>query len=144
MEHAYSPVLSNLAKACEKQHRPREAELFWALSDYYDTSADPDSQAGFSDLAKDFADDDSSYLTPIREAATLAADRGALRMATWGGKVNAIQKSAVERYVKKGDELLEGKSLFVCAACGFIFIGETAPDICPVCKAPAPRFIKSS
>ncbi|GAB6277520.1 MAG: hypothetical protein SAMD01599839_20600 [Rectinema sp.] len=36
MEHAYGPIFSNLAKACEKQFRTREAELLWKLSGYFD------------------------------------------------------------------------------------------------------------
>ncbi|MHB8936584.1 hypothetical protein [Rectinema subterraneum] len=36
MEHALGQVFSNLAKACEKQYRAREAELFWKVADYFD------------------------------------------------------------------------------------------------------------
>jgi rubrerythrin len=146
MDHAYSPILSNLAKACEKQYRAREAELFRKLADYFDQ--EPVSKPGdklatsFSGLISDLNADEATFLEPIRNAAAAVADRGALRMATWGGKVNAIQKSAADRYEKKGDELLEGKSVFVCEACGFLFIGEQAPELCPVCKVQAFRFSK--
>jgi rubrerythrin len=146
MEHAYSPILSNLAKACEKQYRAREAELFRILAAYFDQ--EPVSKPGdklansFSGLISDLNADEATFLEPIRNAAAAVADRGALRMATWGGKVNAIQKSATERYEKKGDELLEGKSVFVCEACGFLFIGDQAPELCPVCKVQSFRFSK--
>jgi len=39
---------------------------------------------------------------------------------------------------------MDDSSLFVCEACGFIFLGKAAPEICPVCKAPAKRFSKVS
>lgn len=31
---------------------------------------------------------------------------------------------------------------FVCSVCGFVYEGEEAPAQCPVCKAPAEKFIK--
>ena len=33
-------------------------------------------------------------------------------------------------------------SKFVCSVCGYIFEGESAPEVCPVCKAPAEKFNK--
>ncbi len=146
MEHAYSPILSNLAKACEKQYRAREAELFRKLAEYFDQ--EPESKptdklaTNFSGLISDLNADEAAFLEPIRSAAAAVADRGALRMATWGGKVTAIQKSVADRYEKKGEQLLDGKSVFVCEACGFLFIGEQAPELCPVCKVQSFRFSK--
>ena len=31
---------------------------------------------------------------------------------------------------------------FVCSVCGYVYEGEVAPDQCPVCKAPADKFIE--
>lgn len=31
---------------------------------------------------------------------------------------------------------------FVCSVCGYVFEGEAAPEQCPVCKAPASKFVK--
>ena len=33
---------------------------------------------------------------------------------------------------------------FVCTICGYVYEGEAAPEACPVCKAPASKFIKQS
>ena len=33
---------------------------------------------------------------------------------------------------------------FVCSVCGYVYEGEEAPAQCPVCKAPAEKFIKQS
>ena len=33
---------------------------------------------------------------------------------------------------------------FVCSVCGYVHVGPTAPDFCPVCKAPASKFIEQS
>ena len=31
---------------------------------------------------------------------------------------------------------------FVCTVCGYVYEGEAAPEVCPVCKAPASKFNK--
>lgn len=31
---------------------------------------------------------------------------------------------------------------FVCAICGYVYEGDTPPESCPVCKAPASKFIE--
>ena len=31
---------------------------------------------------------------------------------------------------------------WVCSVCGYVYEGETAPEKCPVCKAPASKFLK--
>lgn len=31
---------------------------------------------------------------------------------------------------------------FVCTVCGYVHEGDSAPDICPTCKAPASKFIR--
>ena len=32
------------------------------------------------------------------------------------------------------------KKKFVCSVCGYVYEGETAPEQCPLCKAPASKF----
>ena len=33
---------------------------------------------------------------------------------------------------------------FVCSVCGYVYEGDTAPEFCPVCKAPASKFVEQS
>ena len=33
---------------------------------------------------------------------------------------------------------------FVCSVCGYVYEGESAPEFCPVCKAPASKFVEQS
>lgn len=42
---------------------------------------------------------------------------------------------------KKAKEILI-MAKFVCSVCGYVYEGEEAPAQCPVCKAPAEKFIK--
>lgn len=33
---------------------------------------------------------------------------------------------------------------FVCSICGYVYEGEQAPDKCPICKAPAAKFVEQT
>ena len=36
------------------------------------------------------------------------------------------------------------KKKFICSVCGYIYEGEAAPEQCPICKAPASKFVELS
>lgn len=135
-----STVFSNLAKACSKQLRPEEAGLFTKLADYYQGNAPSLTDQDFNQLLEAVQSDLTEDYPDCFDAAKTQADRGSLRALTWSEKVTKIHKSAVSRYEKQQDTLLEKASIFICDACGFVFIGSDMPDICPICKAPRSRF----
>ena len=54
MDHAYSPILSNLAKACEKQYQARAAELFRTLAEFFDKEPEGKPATGFSGVLNCF------------------------------------------------------------------------------------------
>ena len=33
---------------------------------------------------------------------------------------------------------------FVCSVCGYVYEGEAAPEVCPICKAPVSKFVEQS
>ena len=33
---------------------------------------------------------------------------------------------------------------FVCTVCGYVHEGDSAPESCPICKAPASKFVEQS
>ncbi|MGI6029641.1 MAG: NADH peroxidase [Candidatus Heteroscillospira sp.] len=33
---------------------------------------------------------------------------------------------------------------FVCSVCGYVHEGDSAPEVCPICKAPASKFVEQS
>ena len=33
---------------------------------------------------------------------------------------------------------------YVCSVCGYVHMGDSAPEFCPVCKAPAEKFVEQS
>ena len=53
-----------------------------------------------------------------------------------------VTPSLVSRYLQNGEALLADTEIWVCTACGFVFIGDNPPQQCPVCKVPDWKFEK--
>ena len=136
-----SALCSNLARGCEKQYKPGEAEQFRALADYFASVTPPVEDAGVELVASLLQSDVDGY-PGVRAAADAASDRGAARICVWGEKVTRMLSSLVGRYLKEGEAMLAGTSVWVCTVCGFVYIGDEAPELCPVCKVPAWKFEK--
>lgn len=137
---ALSAIFSNMSKAAAKQQFEEKADLFNVLSNKLWT---PGSKEGTLQDFKDLISKDlSSNYPELQSKAEKVGDRGVLRALRWGRKVATIQKSLVDRYTAKGEALIENNELFVCEACGFIYLGTKVPDLCPVCKAPKTRFLR--
>jgi len=133
-------IFSNLAKAAEKQQREEERGLFMILAERLQSAPAPG--GSLAALKEKIASDIPNDYKEINLAAAEKKDRGILRALRWGEKVTTLQKSLIDRFLDKGDALLEGNDLYVCEACGFVFLGSQVPAICPVCKAPSKRFSK--
>jgi rubrerythrin len=74
------------------------------------------------------------------KAASEVNDRGAKRALVWSEKVTRILKSLLVRYQKEGNAMIDNTGVYVCTICGFIYIGDKLPDICPICKVPNWKF----
>ena len=131
-----SAICSNLAKGCEKQRLMTEMDAFNRIADYFRARMTPENDKTLIDAAKILDDDIEKGYAAANAAAKKAADRGAQRSLVWSEKVSAMAKSLLERFAKEGDALLKNTSIYVCDVCGFIYLGETPPEICPVCKVP--------
>ncbi len=133
-------MCSNLARGCEKQYKPEEAALFNELAEFFKSAAAPADHPDYDQLL-DLVEKDLEESFPYAfVVASEAKDRGALRALTWSDKVTRILKSLLSRYQKEGNAMLENTGVYVCTICGFIYIGDTLPDICPVCKVPNWKF----
>lgn len=133
-------LCSNLAKGCEKQYLPREAELFRVLADWLTASAPAPENPAAGDVAALVARDLSEGIPAANAAA--ANDRGAKRALVWCEKVTRILRSLMSRYEKDGAPVPEGAFVYVCTICGFVMIGKEPPALCPVCKVPNWKFEK--
>ena len=76
-----------------------------------------------------------------------AAEEGFDSIARAFERVAAIEKRHEERYlkllenVKKGEVFVKaGEKRWECRNCGHVYIGEKAPEVCPVCKHPKAFF----
>ena len=57
-------------------------------------------------------------------------------------KVTNILYALAQRYQKEGEAFLANTQVWVCTVCGFVYVGDAAPALCPVCKVPAWKFEK--
>lgn len=136
-----SALCSNLSKGCEKQFRPEEAGLFARLADYYDSKRQPAASHQFEALS-DLILKDLEIYSSTSGISGAGEDRGALRALVWGEKATRILSSLLGRYAKQKDMLLENTNVYVCEICGFVYIGDEPPQICPVCKVPSMKIRK--
>lgn len=137
-----SAICSNLARGCEKQYKDREAELYRQIADYFAAAA-PDEEGADREVLADLVKNDLQKGYPdVRVAAAEEEDRGTLRICTWGEKVTNILNSLLQRYEREGESFLKDTRIWVCTVCGFVYVGDQAPELCPVCKVPAWKFEK--
>lgn len=137
-----SALCTNLARGCEKQYKPEEAALFTELAEYYKAVSAPAKEPSFDKLLALIERDLEEDFPKANAVATADQDRGALRALTWSEKVTRILKSLLTRYKNGDDKELENTGVYVCTICGFIYIGDKLPEICPVCKVPNWKFEK--
>jgi rubredoxin len=137
-----SALCSNLARGCEKQYLPEESSLFTQLSEYFKAAAAPAAASNFDALLALIEQDLSDGFPSAHAVAARDHDRGALRALVWSEKVTRILKSLLSRYQKEGPTILEHTGIYVCTICGFIYIGDAPPELCPVCKVPNWKFEK--
>lgn len=127
-------IFSNLAKSCEKQYLENEEKLFLELSEHYKAMINIEN----GDL-NDIISANEKDNTLINQAFNIAdkyADRGSKRVLTWATKTNNIIKAILSEYQEKGSEYLKNNKVWVCDICGFVYVGNTPPEICPICKVP--------
>ena len=134
-------LCSNLARGCEKQYKEEQSRLFAQLADYFTSVAPAVNDASVEKLCAMLEGDAQNY-AHVRSVADENADRGAARVCVWGEKVTRMLSSLVGRYLKEGEKMLADTQIWVCSVCGFTYIGDNPPELCPVCKVPSWKFDK--
>lgn len=137
-----SALCSNLAKGCEKQYLGEEAKLFTELAGYLKAKTPDVEQADAKHLLALAADDLNGGFGAANAAAKADSDRGAQRALVWSEKVSRIVNSLLGRYKNEGIAFLENTNLYVCEICGFLYVGDNPPELCPICKVPGWKFQK--
>lgn len=134
-------LCSNLARGCEKQYMPAEMALFNQLADWFTQHTPPVEDATVEAIAAQLQQDIADY-PKVNQVGADYGDRGAQRVCTWGEKATRMLSSLMNRYGREGEAMLADTDIWVCTACGFVFIGKMAPELCPVCKVPSWKFNK--
>ena len=137
-----SAVCSNLARGCEKQYQDKEAALFREIADYLSAVQPPVPDPSLDKLIELIRQDLNQGYPELNAIAAANGDRGTQRICVWGEKVTRILDSLLNRYQKEGESFLQDTQVWVCTVCGFIYVGDNAPPLCPVCKVPAWKFEK--
>ena len=137
-----SALFSNLARGCEKQYQEEARKHFQIIADYFEKLVPNESDINIEHLASLIKNDIDKSFVELRARAEAVHDRGALRSITWGEKVTKMAQSLIDRYQREGDKFLSNTGLYICTVCGFLYVGDNPPELCPVCKVPNWKFRK--
>ena len=135
-----SVICSNLARGCEKQYLPEQEKGFRELATFFRAKAEPEPAADMEMLLTLVEKDLSAGYPYANAIAAEGPDRGALRALVWSEKVIRMLQSLLNRYRAEGEKMLENTGVYVCSVCGFVYVGDAPPELCPVCKVPSWKF----
>ena len=135
-----SYICSNLAKGCEKQYLEEDKKLFQELANYY-----LEKEATVEGTLEDVTvclQDDTKLIKEALSTLNKEEERGTNRVLTWVSKTTMMLEGILASYQKEGLEYLKNKKIWVCDICGFVYIGDTPPKVCPVCKVPSIKILE--
>ena len=133
-------ICSNLAKGAEKEYKEEEQKLFLELSKHYESLIEP-TKGNLNDVKK-LVDEDDQLFQDAFAVADKYNDRGSKRVLTWASKTTNIIKSVLDNYEEKGIDYLKNTKIWVCDICGFVYIGDNPPEVCPICKVPSLKIME--
>lgn len=131
-----SSIFSNLSKGCEKQYDLEMADLYNQLSSYYNLKRDGEIESDIESLKALLLGDLSDSFSIANDRAKKNGDRGAMRALKWAEQVSRMTRSLLGRLESHSTDFIENTNVFVCDICGFIYVGDIKPEVCPVCKVP--------
>ena len=135
-----SLICSNLAKASEKQYLEEEKDLFRELSRHYEELES--AKTGSLDDVIDMVSSDINSFSKAMEVFSKYDDRGAKRVVNWASKSTNIMKVVIDTYKEKGIDYIKNNKIWVCDICGFIYVGDNPPKVCPVCRVPSVKILE--
>lgn len=135
-----SYICSNLAKGCEKQYLEEDKKLFQELANYY-LEKETTVKGTLEDVTL-CLQDDTKLIKEALNTLNKEEERGTNRVLTWASKTTMMLEGILASYQKEGLEYLKNKKIWVCDICGFVYIGDTPPKVCPVCKVPSIKILE--
>ena len=104
----------------------------------------PDTLTNLLDAA---AGEHGEWTKMYKQMAEEAREEGFNTIAYKFDAVAEIEKRHEERYLKWAKLIKEGKvykksekKMWICRNCGHVYVGESAPEVCPVCNHPKSYF----
>lgn len=104
----------------------------------------PNTEANLLDAAEG---ENYEWTDMYKGFAEVAKEEGFPQIAYWFEEVGKIEKGHEERYRTllsnvKAEKVFkkEDKVVWQCRNCGFVYEGEKAPEVCPVCEHPKAYF----
>ena len=116
------------------QYLEEEQELFSKLAKYYEEKEEV-TEGILTDISQK-VENDIQNLDKAINIADKYEDRGAKRIITWATKSTNMMKAILANIEKNGIEQLKNTKIWVCDICGFVYIGDVPPEVCPICKVP--------
>ena len=135
-----SYICSNLAKACEKEYLEEEQKLFTELAEHY--SSKEDLKEGTLENVQSKVNDDIKEFKQAMDIADKYQDRGAKRVINWSSKATNMMNVILNNYKEKGLDYIKNTKIWVCDICGFIYVGDVPPEVCPICKVPSFKLLE--
>ena len=133
-------ICSNLARGAEKEYLFEEQQLFTELFKHFESRIEP--MPGSLDDVVNLMTADSKLFDTAFATSDKYNDRGSKRGLTWASKTTNIVKSILDNYQKEGLDYLKNTKIWVCDICGFVYIGDTPPAVCPICKVPSLKIME--
>lgn len=143
------------ASKAKKEGYEQIAEVFNETSDnekehakiWFKLIHDNDVPTTFENLRDAAAGEDYEHREMYRSFAETAREEGYDDIAAKFEMVGNIEKEHEERYLKLRDNIendivfkSDKATVWKCRNCGYIFVGEEAPEVCPVCAHPQAFF----
>lgn len=129
-------LCSNLAKGCSKQYLEAESNAFLELEAYFMSKEVILKETSLATMIVELNKEISETFVSANAVVDEMVDRGSKRALVWSEKVTRMLKSILNKYQEEGDSYLEKSKVYVCEICGFIYVGNDLPKVCPVCKVP--------
>lgn len=143
------------ASKAKKEGYEQISEIFTETSDnekehakiWFKLLHDNDVPTTFENLRDAAEGEDYEYTTMYKEFAATAREEGFDDIAEKFDLVGAIEKEHEARYLKLRENVendivfkSDKATVWKCRNCGYIFVGEQAPEVCPVCAHPQSYF----
>ena len=115
-------------------------DLFRELSKYYEELES--AKTGSLDDVINMVNSDINSFSKAMEVFSKYDDRGAKRVVNWASKSTNIMKVIIDTYKEKGIDYIKNTKIWVCDICGFIYVGDNPPKVCPVCRVPSVKILE--